>query len=182
MILVFAFQTEGERDRFTALYERYRNLLYAKAYDILHDAMLAEDAVSEAYIRIFRNMDKIEGVDSPRTAAFLVTIAKNAALTIYAKRREEAVPAEDLVEMAGADPQGLEDLVMRELTNEHVARLVEALDEQSRYIFIMKYAYDMPHKEIAAQCGMTENNITVKLHRIRKKLADALEEEKEMYG
>lgn len=182
MIAVFAFQTERERDRFTVLYERYRNLLYAKAYDILQDAMLAEDAVSEAYIRVFRNMDKIEGVDSPRTAAFLVTIAKNTALTIYAKRKEEAVPAEDLASLAGADPQVLEDLVMLELTGERVARLVGTLDEQSRHIFLMKYAYDMPHREIAAQCGMTENNVTVKLHRIRRKLADAIEEEKEMHG
>jgi RNA polymerase sigma-70 factor (ECF subfamily) len=176
VVLVFTFDTVSERDRFAALYERYRKLMYVKALDILRDPMLAEDAVSEAFIRVYRNMGKIEGVDSPRTAAFLVTIVRNAALTIYARRRGDAVPEEDvfLETAAGADPHGVEDLVERDLTNEDVVRVVGALDEQSRAIFVLKYAYDLPHREIAEQCGITENYVTVKLHRIRKKITEEL--------
>jgi RNA polymerase sigma-70 factor (ECF subfamily) len=179
VIFVLTFGSEAERDTFEALYERYRKLMFAKARDILRDPMLAEDAVSEAFLRVYRNMDKVEGVDSPRTAAFLVTIVRNVALTLYAKRKGEAAPEEDaaLDAAAGADPHGLEELAASELTGEQVARAVGALDEQARTIFVLKYAYDVPHREIAAQCGITENNVTVKLHRIRRKLAEALAEE-----
>jgi RNA polymerase sigma-70 factor (ECF subfamily) len=134
--------------------------------------MLAEDAVSEAYIRIFRNLDKIEDVDSPRSAAFMVTIARNCALTLLGKNRHEAAEEEVLEETA--DPLNIEETVLDALAAEEVYALLDKLDEQLRNIFILKYAYDLPHGEIAAQLGLTENNVTVKLHRAKKKLSGLL--------
>jgi RNA polymerase sigma-70 factor (ECF subfamily) len=153
------------------LYSKYKDLLFYKAWEILHDHMLAEDAVSEAYIRIFRNLDKVEDVDSPRSAAFLVTIARNCALTILKKVRPEL--AEDALEET-ADPLDVEETVLGSIAAEEVYGLLASLDEQLRHIFVLKYAYDLPHSEIAAQLGITENNVTVKLHRAKKKLNELL--------
>ena len=42
------------------LYYTYRNFMYDEAYAILNDQSLAEDAVSEAFVRIIKNLDKIK--------------------------------------------------------------------------------------------------------------------------
>ena len=62
-------------------------MLY-KASSILHDYMLAEDAVSEAFIRIYKNIDKIEDPVSKKSIAFVMTIVRNTSLTILEKNKK----------------------------------------------------------------------------------------------
>lgn len=176
LIFFMVFETPGDQVKFEDLYHRYKNLLFSKAWGILHDHMLAEDAVSEAYIRIYRNLDKIEGVDSPRSVAFMVTIVKNCALTILRKSRLET--AEESFDDP-ADPVDMEEEVIEEFSAQEVYAALDMIDEQLKNIFLLKYAFDLPHSEIAAQLGLTENNVTVKLHRTKKKLKQLLSERHE---
>jgi len=178
VILIFAFAEVSERDKFEYLYRKYKNLLYFKAWEILRDPMEAEDAVSETFIRVYRNLDKIDDPDSPRCVAFLGTIARNVALTMAKKRSAMPVLVEDNESNAAydepADPLDLEATVIDKLSAEQLVLIVNRLDEQSRTIFVLKYSYDLSHREIAVQLGITENNVTVKLHRTRKKLAEMI--------
>ena len=50
MLLVLVFASEEERGAFDYLYTHYKGLMLQKANGILHDPMLAEDAVSEAFM------------------------------------------------------------------------------------------------------------------------------------
>jgi RNA polymerase sigma-70 factor (ECF subfamily) len=172
LVLLMAFrEAKGHRDVFDYLYGRYKGLLFHKAWEILHDHMLAEDAVSEAYIRIYRNLHKIDDPDSPRCVAFMATIARNVALTMLRKRGSEAThDLDDDIE----DDFDLEESVLASIGSEEIYRVLAGLDEQLRTLFILKYAYDLPHDEIAAQMGLTTNNVTVKLHRAKKRLASML--------
>jgi RNA polymerase sigma-70 factor (ECF subfamily) len=169
--VLLVFDTRTERDKFEYLYSKYKDLLFYKAWEILHDHMLAEDAVSEAYIRIFRNLDKIDGVDSPRSAAFMVTIVRNCALTLLKKTGQEA--ADDTLEEV-IDPHDLEETVLGTFAVEDIYKLLDGLDEQLRNIFVLKYAYDLSHREISEQLQITENNVTVKLHRTKRKLSEMI--------
>ena len=173
MILFFVFANEGEAEKFEYMYRKYKNLLYYKAWDILHDHMLSEDALSETMVRAFRSMEKIGDPDSPESASFLVTIIRNVSLTLLKRRKavyesiEDGEPDETI-----ADSFDLEDSVIDGISEERLCVIVGKLDEVSRNIFILKHAYDLSHLEIATQLGLTENNVTVRLHRTRKRLAD----------
>jgi RNA polymerase sigma factor, sigma-70 family len=175
LILLFTFETEFERDKFEQLYNKYNNLLFYKAWEILHDYMLAEDAVSEAYMRLYRNLHKVDDdPDSPRSAAFLVTIVRNVALTMVKRAGAETA---DAFEEDRPDTFDLEGMVLSEISSERIYAILGGLDEELRNIFVLKFAYDMQHREIAETLGITENNVTVKLHRAKKKLAEILEKE-----
>jgi RNA polymerase sigma-70 factor (ECF subfamily) len=183
VILVFVFAAVGEADKFEYLYRRYKNLLYYKAWEILRDPAAAEDAVSEAFIRVYRNLDKVDDPDSPRCAAFLGTIARNVALTMAKKRAAAPIPFSPGADKDGnggedepADPFDLEAAVIDKISTERLSLIVNELDEESRTIFVLKYAHDLSHREIAAQVGTTENNVTVRLHRTRRKLAKMINE------
>ena len=171
MILVFTFASESEARKFEYLYMKYKSLLYYKAWEVLHDQMAAEDALSETMIRVYKNMEKIGDPDSPQSAAFLTTIARNVSLTLLKKRKAVSnYVADEEPEEEMADAFDLEDSVFDKISEERLCLVIGKLDEESRNIFVLKYAYDLSHKEIAAQMGITENNVTVRIHRTRKKL------------
>ncbi len=174
MIFLLTFASEEERDKFEYLYTKYKNLLIHQAYAILKDVMQAEDAVSEAFLRVYKNLDKIEDPDSNRSISFLVTIVKNVAFTMYQKKKRETVDSFDL---DLPDKSEMELDIIGELNSKEIFAVVGRLDEVSKNIFVLKFAYDLSHKEIAESLGITENNVTVKLHRAKKKLAEILVKE-----
>lgn len=170
-MIVLTFSSESEREKFEYIYEKYKTLLLHKAYGILRDYMLAEDAVNEAMIRIYRNLDKIEDPDSGRAAAFVVTIVKNAALTILQKEKAYSFdPLEELYE----DSFNLESHIVAQISADKIYQTVDMLEEDAKNVFLLKYSYGLSHREIGEALGLTENNVTVKLHRAKKKLAELL--------
>ncbi len=173
MLFLLTFSTPEDRDRFEYLYHKYKNLCLKKAYDILRDYSLAEDAVSEAYLRAYKNLHKIEDPDSGRTAAFLVTITRNAALTMLSKENKNW---EELDE-GQVDSFELEAFALSQEFTRDVHRLLDRVDEDLRHVFLLKFAYDMNHREIAQALNISENNVAVRLHRAKKKLADLLVKE-----
>jgi RNA polymerase sigma-70 factor (ECF subfamily) len=175
VFLLLAFADDDEKKRFEYLYGRYKNLLFRKTYDILRDHMLAEDAVSEAYLRIYRNIHKIDDPDSPRSVAFMVTIARNAALSMLRRSGRGAPPDNPLEEADGG--YSLEGEVISAMSAERIYEIIAGVDEELRNIFVLKFAYGMSHREIAQSLGISENGVTVKLHRAKKKVAALLSEE-----
>lgn len=174
MILIFAFSTEDEQEKFEYIFHKYRRLMLHKAYSVLQDYMLAEDAASEGLIRIYKNLHKIDDLDSPSTAAFIVTIVKNVALTMT-KRNENyntvLFPTEEV------DTFHLEEQVLGQISSEDIYHLIDEMGEELKGVFLLKFAYDMSHREIAGALGISENNVTVRLHRGKKRLSELLRKE-----
>ncbi|MCL2048411.1 MAG: sigma-70 family RNA polymerase sigma factor [Defluviitaleaceae bacterium] len=169
MLALFSFETDAERDTFEYLYEKYKKLMWRKAYDILKDYSLAEDAVSEAFIRVYRNIHRIAEPDSGQTASFLVTIVKNTAIDLYNKKNKLVqIPLDS--EHERADSFNLEEAVSERDEAARAVEMVDRLSEEMRAVFLLKYAHDLPHKEIAQILNTTENNVTVRLHRAKKRL------------
>ena len=173
-MLLLAFASDNDKNKFEYIYEKYKRLLWHKAYEILRDQALAEDAASEAFLRIYRNLHKIDEPDSGRTAAFLVTIVKNVAITIY--NREKKAQAGNIDEFDGADDFDLEEFVASGDAARRALELLENLGEDLKAVFLLKYARDLSHKEIGKILGITENNVTVRLHRAKKKLSRLVKE------
>jgi len=154
--------------KFDYIYEKYKRLLLSRAFDIVKDHALAEDAVSEAFIRAYRNLHKIGEADSPQTVSFLVTITKNVAINIYNK--EKRMTPIDITEYDEADDFDMEELIEFKDETLNALQLVDSLREELKAVFLLKYAHDMNHKQIASVLGITENNVTVRLHRAKAKL------------
>ena len=173
MVLIFAFSNESDQEKFEYLYRKYKNLLLHKAYDILKDYALAEDAVSEAYIRIYRNLHKIDDPTTNRSIAFAVTIVKNVSLTMLSK--EKRFPVEEFDEMQ-PDSFDLEDSVLTAISSQQIYDIMQQLNEELRSVFLLRYAYDYSLKEIGELLKISENNAAVRLHRAKKKLAQLIAE------
>jgi RNA polymerase sigma factor, sigma-70 family len=174
LILFFVFPDEAEKNKFEYIYEKYKKLMLYKAHEILHDYSLAEDAVSEAFIRIYKNLEKIEDPDSNMSVGFIVTIVRNVSLTMVKKERQW--DHEEINEEITGDVQ-IETKVLSDISVNRIIEITDQLGEDLKSVFLLKYAQELSHREIADILNITENNVTVRIHRAKKKMCELLTKE-----
>jgi len=121
----------------------------------------ADDAAQEAVLRAFRH--RAGRRDPAAHRAWLRTIARNEALRLAerAGRRAEvltaAVDAE--TEPDHADAAGLFD--------ERLRAVLKGLPARDRALLLLRYVADLPHAAIAAELGLPEATVRVRIHRVR---------------
>ena len=174
MVLLLVFSETAEKDKFEYLYHKYKRLMLHKAYEILQNHALAEDAVSEAFIRVYKNLEKIEDPDSNMSIGFVMTIVRNVSLTMI--KQEQRWNHEEIDEERSGEIQ-IETRVLSEISAHKIIAVTDQLNEELRSVFLLKYAYEFSHREIAKTLGITENNVTVRLYRAKKKMCILLAKE-----
>ena len=174
MFLLFSFATEQELDKFEYIFYKYKRLMLHKAYGILQDYHLAEDATSEAFIRIHKNIHKIDDPSDKKSITFIITIVKNISLTMLKKERSQMTEEYDEEHV---DSFNLEEHTISQLNSEHIYQTLDKLGEEMKGVFLLRYAHDLSHREIGQMLGISENNVTVRPHRAKKKLAELLRAE-----
>lgn len=184
-IYLALLETEEEKQKFELIYEKYRKLMHWIAKGILHDDSLAEDAVHEAFLRILKNLDKINKISCPQTKNFTVIIVRNVALGMLAeekKRRErESSIAQDSEEDGERSwneyfenlSSGLDETPAEVLKSELIDMILSLPDWAKETIFLSAY-YGMSTAEIGVAEGITTENAKKRLQRSRKLLAEKL--------
>lgn len=172
IITASAIYILDDNDKFERIYMQYGRLMLCKAKEILHDDALSEDAVSEAFIRIYKNLHKLDDtVPSGRTAAFAVTVVKNVALTMLKKQNyTDILPLEDTMQ----EEHSVEESIISNITADEIVSMFDSIGDDLRDVFVLYYEYDMSLREIASALDITANTAAVRLHRARKKLAAQL--------
>ncbi len=159
----------GDTEAFGLVVERYSEPLYNLALRIVRDPALAEDVVQETFVRAYEHLDGFRGASSLST--WLYRIACNRALGECRRRRGMRLD-ERTKSLAGeADaPRYDDETVMR------MRRALERLAPEERALVTLFYEEERPVAEIARIVGQTENNVKVKLHRIRRRIRQHMEE------
>jgi RNA polymerase sigma-70 factor (ECF subfamily) len=167
MLLV---QIENGDDQLKAerLYVQHRHLMYSEAYKILQDRHLAEDAVQQSFVKIIKNLHKIDENNCPRTRNFLVIICVNVAKSIYNKRlylNKQNNAIEDIdadMEDVGSNPL---DILVDKDSVTRITKAIEFLSPIYRDTLLLKYAYGYSRKEIAELLEIPEETVKKRLAR-----------------
>ena len=178
MLLIFlTFADENEKSKFDYIYDKYKKLLLYKANGILNDYSLAEDAVSEAFLRVYKNLHKIDDPDSGQTASFLVTIVKNTSINILNKNKNAYGSNYDIYENDIQSDYSMEENIVSEIVTDGMLKVIDKLNDELKDCFLLMYAHNMSYKEIAKTLNITESNVTVRIHRAKKKIVELLQKE-----
>jgi RNA polymerase sigma-70 factor (ECF subfamily) len=161
--------TANDVDRFEACRPR----LVAIAYRLLGTAGDAEDAVQETFLR-WHGAD-IDRIEVPE--AWLAKVLTNLCLNQFtsARARRETYVGQWLPEplLAGDPMLGPADTAeQRESVSYAVLTLMERLSPQERVVYVLREAFDYPHREIAEILDISEAASQQILHRARKHVAD----------
>ncbi|MEU6919214.1 RNA polymerase sigma factor SigJ [Streptomyces olindensis] len=154
-------------------FEASRPRLEAIAYRLLGSASEAEDAVQETYLRW--QASDVEHIQVPE--AWLTKVLTNLCLNqlTSARARRETYVGQWLPEplLAGDPMLGPADTAeQRESVSYAVLALLERLSPNERAVYVLREAFDYPHREIAAILDITEAASQQILHRAKKHVAD----------
>ena len=153
-----------------SIYYEYRHQMMSVAQSILHNLASSEDAVQEALIRIARNIDRVEMENPKRVRAYVLTITRNAALSICDKqktRREVSLCEMGDVEADKGDPIAW---AMTHCQEEELRQALQKIPLEQAEVLMLKYAYGYKHKEIGKMLNRTEEAVEQQASRGKKRL------------
>lgn len=165
---------EGDRAAFARLYQATSAKLYGVALRILRRSDLADEAVQDAYLRIWR---KASDFDPARASAiaWMAAIARNRSLDVARLKREipidEAPDAED-VPLDGPTPEA-EALLSDELRR--LSACLSGLDPERRAAVLLAYRSGWSREELSERFGRPVATIKTWLRRSLISLRQCLE-------
>ena len=160
-----ALLKSGDAEALEQLITRWRSGAEAYACSILHDPHAAEDAVQEAFSRIYAVRSGLN--EEYSFPAYLYTIVKRICIdTLRKQKRFPDLPGE-LPEPPVASAEAEYISRWEQLNRIH---LLAGLDETDRKLLLAFSLEGRPTREIAEEMKMTDGQVRIRLHRIRRKL------------
>ncbi len=159
---------DGDTAVFELIVRRYNQRLFRATRAILRDDSEAEDAMQEAYVRAFVNLDQFAG--EAKFSTWLTKIAVYEALG----RLRRAKRQEELPEAMNSSDNPERTAYGRELQSA-IESAVDALPPLYRSVFVLRDLQDMSVAETADCLGITQESVKTRLHRARALLRSRLE-------
>ena len=132
------------------------------AVQILHDDDLANDAVQESFVRLWRIRWRLGLMKDPQ--GFSMRTLRNYCIDMLRRNKQrqkmmEAAASEVQIQQYDHDPHDIE------LRYRQVEQAIASLPKQQQTIIEMKYVKQLTIHDIAQQTGLSETNITTQLSR-----------------
>ena len=166
-----------------ALYREHRGVALKVATGYLKDRELAQDAIQEAFIRIYRYRDRIEHLSAPVT--WLCRIVANVCVDRLRKsRRMRFVPLDSVEDDSAAfysdavsDPEA--SVLMIQLRRA-IGEALDKLSEDHRTVIVLRDYAGMSNEEIANHEGCPQGTVMSRLFHARRKLRRVLKRSREL--
>ena len=148
---------------FETLMKRYTSSVYGAALRLMKDEDEAQEVTQMAFIQAYRQLDSWRGENF---GAWVTIIANHIALRMLEKeKRRQTDPLDE-----NTDAPNEEYDEQRELQLQAMEAAIAQLPEADRQLIQWHYYENLPLQTIAQQLGQTENNIKVRMYRIRERI------------
>ena len=153
-----------------ALYRQYASAVFRFAWGLCGDRSLAEDIVSETYVRL---LTKAPEVETQTALAYLLAIARNTYVS-GVRRRWREVPLPDTVQAQHIDHGARLDGQAR---LQAVFDAIRGLPEGERAALLLRVDHELSYEDIAAALGTSVGAAKVRVHRARVRIAEGVRHE-----
>ena len=170
--------TEDEREKFTLLYDEYKEVCLRKALALCNNQCLAEDAVHNAFIDIIKHKEKYLHLSGRDFRALVGTITKYKMINLLREQNKFInTPIDEMGEELVSDEVLPELQLINKENYTRLAACLEILDEDSMIVLEMKYFLGMSYEEISEELGINKKTVDMRLYRAKKKLSAAMKED-----
>jgi RNA polymerase sigma factor (sigma-70 family) len=160
----------GDADSFQELYKRYAKAMYNTALRIVGNVADAEDILQEAFLDVFRNLDRF-GYQST-FGAWLKQIVVNKSINLLKKRKlivtELAGEVWDLADMDAADGES------ETLQIKGILKAMQRLPDGFRTALSLYLFEGYDHEEIAGILGVAHATVRTQYVRGKKRLLELI--------
>jgi RNA polymerase sigma-70 factor (ECF subfamily) len=147
----------------------YQDQAWTLARFLLKDRAEAEDAVQEAFIRLWNHRDN---VDPDRIKPWLMKVTRNICLDRLRRRRY----TEPLEEYQAAEHRGPMFGAQQSELGRWLQRAIAGLQEPYRSLVVLRDVQQHSYEEVAGVTELSLSQVKVYLHRARKQLREQLAE------
>lgn len=160
----------GDPDTIRVMYQSHGRLVFTIAFKVLGDAGLAEEATQQTFIKAWRAAASYD--PSRSLAAWLTTIARNAALDLYRRERRQRSHADidsPELELATLPPSidQLNDVL-------EVRQALDELPDTDRELIRLQHYDELTHTEIADHLEIPLGTVKSRSFRAHRRLAGML--------
>ena len=147
-----------------------RSFCFNQALRVIPNPESAEEAAQEAIVRAWRHRDSCRQPDRP--FAWLSQIAHNEAVRVAVRRPNEVLVDEPLAPPNGRTDEN--DLVEDRLL---FSGILGTLSQADQELARLRYYEDLTCAKVADHFGLNEATVKVRLHRLRQRLRQRLEDQ-----
>lgn len=164
----------GDSNSLGIVYDLTSKGVFSFVLTILRDYQLAEDVMQQTYIKIYENIKSYKRSTNARN--WILTIAKNSALTMIKKRQREI--SVDFSQDRSADGIYCLD---KDFDTPLISLANRILTEDELKIVLLFAIGEYKHREIAEMLNLPLGTVTWKYNNALKKIRGAVEKNKAAY-
>ena len=156
--------------KFRQWVDEYQDQAWTLARYLLKDSAEAEDAVQEAFVKLWKNQQRI---DPERIRPWLMKVTRNLCLDRLRRRR----PTQEWEDWQQSDDAHgpLQDVQQHEL-GAWLKHSINGLTEPYRSLVVLRDVQQHSYEEVANVLELSLPQVNVYLHRARKQLREQLAE------
>lgn len=162
---------KGDSTAFRELVNRHKDYAFTLAYRILNSREDAEEAAQDAFVRAYNALASFNR--EAKFTTWLYRIVVNCALTVQQRRKMQTEDIDDAKILRGANDTT--DALKQKEQKFYIQKALKLLSPDDVTMITLFYLKENSLEEIAEIVGIETNTVKVKLHRARKRLADAMQ-------
>jgi RNA polymerase sigma-70 factor, ECF subfamily len=174
----------GNTEAFSVIVKRHQDKMLNMAYRITSDYQEALDAVQEAFLTAYKNLEKFKGESlfSTWLASIVINQSRNRVRKTSRLKRHEcsSIDAPVLndrgliaIEPAGRGPTPLDSVIKNDL-DKKVQECISSLNEDQRVVLVLREIEEYAYDEIGGMLGLPDGTVRSRLFRARALLKECL--------
>ncbi|MDR6737385.1 RNA polymerase sigma factor [Sphingobacterium sp. 2149] len=152
------------KENFEIIYKEYAPTIRKLCLSYTGDRDSAEDLIQETFITVWMKIDSFRNDAKLSTWIYRIAI-NNCLMNLRKKKHVEKISDRTFIEI----PEETSDEKVQQI--DLLYTCISKLKEADR-VLITLVMDEKPYEEIAEITGITENNLRVKIHRIKKELTE----------
>jgi RNA polymerase sigma-70 factor (ECF subfamily) len=170
---VVALVARSDERALAELYDRYGGPAYSLARHVVRDQALAEDAVQEAFLAIWRGAERFVP-ERAKASTWIMTLVHRRAVDLVRREQRRRADALPDAEPAAGDPSA-EEAVWLRLERERVQEALRQLPDRQRETLELAYYGGFTQSELADRLGRPLGTIKSQMFAALAGLRDVLD-------
>jgi RNA polymerase sigma-70 factor (ECF subfamily) len=171
---VVALAARSDEVAFAELYDRYGSVAYGLALRVLRDETLAQDAVQDAFLAIWRGAARFLPERGKASTWILTLVHRRAVDLVRRENRRRADPLDEREPAATEAP--VEDVAWLRLERERVQEALRKLPDPQREAIELAYYGGFTQSELAERLGLPLGTIKSRMFAGLTRLGELLEQ------
>jgi RNA polymerase sigma factor (sigma-70 family) len=175
-----ALVARGDESALAELYDRVGRVAYGLAFRVLRDERLAEDAVQEAFLALWRTAAAFRAERAKASTWILTLVHRRAVDLVRREERRRVEPIGDEVAARAGEAEATEEAAWLRFERERVQKALRLLPDVQREAIELAYYGGFSQSELAERLGVPLGTIKSRmfagLARLRELLDDSAPE------